>query len=95
MRLPLSDFGILKLPQQLLLQWPMNLISVFCVSRIYNEDCTWDSSRVFVFSFFLNLLDPAPAMFNVLVSLSHLLSTDIGGGRADISLCSILFPACS
>lgn len=64
-------------------QWPMNLISVFCASRIYNEDCTWNNSRVIGFClFFFNLLDPAPAMFNVLVSLSQLLSADIGGDKA-------------
>jgi len=35
------------------------------------------------FLFFFNLLDPAPAVFNALVSHSQLLSTDIGGDRAD------------
>lgn len=65
MKPPLSGFAILKLEYSTsvltasalitakqLLQWPMNLISVFCVSRIYYEDCTWNNSRVTVFSFF-------------------------------------------
>lgn len=96
MKPPLSGFAILNLEYSTsvltasalitakqLLQWPMNLISVFCVSRIYYEDCTWNNSRVTVFSFFFNLLDPAPAVFNALVSHSQLLSTDIGGERTD------------
>lgn len=57
----------------------MIIISVFYVSRVYSEDCTWNNSRSLVFS----LLDPAPVTFSMLVSCSQLLSAHLDGDRVD------------